>query len=124
MYATSSQKSPVYLLKREIKSFDKTVFISATQGDISEIIEAIKEMYSLGQLNTNEATLATSIQKDGVNRAYTSVCNSISATEAGFPPDAMSADVDIALNALFELTGQKATELVTETVFSEFCVGK
>jgi tRNA modification GTPase len=105
-------------------SFDKTIFISAKEGDISEIIDAIKEMYSLGKLNPNEATLATSIQKDGVKRAYNSVCNSISAIESGFPPDAMSADVDIALNALFELTGQKATELVTETVFSEFCVGK
>ena len=44
--------------------------------------------------------------------------------EAGVTPDALLTDVEEALEALGELTGQSVREDVTDRIFSKFCVGK
>ena len=46
------------------------------------------------------------------------------ALEAGVTPDALLTDVEEALQALGELTGQSVREDVTDRIFSRFCVGK
>ena len=38
--------------------------------------------------------------------------------------DAVGICIEAALDALYELTGEKASEAVIEQVFSRFCVGK
>jgi len=42
----------------------------------------------------------------------------------GVTPDALLTDVEEALEALGELTGQSVREDVTDRIFSKFCVGK
>ncbi len=42
----------------------------------------------------------------------------------GFGLDAVSVCVDDALDALYSLTGENATDAVIEQVFETFCVGK
>ena len=46
------------------------------------------------------------------------------ALEAGVTPDALLTDVEEALEALGELTGQSVREDITDRIFSRFCVGK
>ena len=46
------------------------------------------------------------------------------ALQAGMTPDALLTDVEEALEALGELTGQAVREDVTDRIFSKFCVGK
>ena len=46
------------------------------------------------------------------------------ALEAGVTPDALLTDVEEALAALGELTGQSVREDVTDRIFQRFCVGK
>ena len=46
------------------------------------------------------------------------------ALRAGVTPDALLTDVEEALEALGELTGQAVREDVTDRIFSKFCVGK
>ena len=38
--------------------------------------------------------------------------------------DAVGICIETALDALYELTGEKASDAVIEQVFSRFCVGK
>jgi tRNA modification GTPase len=58
------------------------------------------------------------------NRAYTSVNEALNAIDYGVTPDAVGVLVDDALTALYEMTGQRVTESVTEEIFKKFCVGK
>ena len=46
------------------------------------------------------------------------------ALQGGDTLDAVTVTIDYAANALFELTGEKASEAVVNEVFSKFCVGK
>ena len=46
------------------------------------------------------------------------------ALDVGLTPDAVSVSIDGAINAILDLTGERATEAVVEQVFARFCVGK
>ena len=50
--------------------------------------------------------------------------DALAAVESGYTLDAAGVCVDDALNALYALTGESATEDVIEEVFAKFCVGK
>ena len=43
---------------------------------------------------------------------------------AGMTLDAVTVSVEGAVSALLELTGERATEAVVDSVFEQFCVGK
>ena len=46
------------------------------------------------------------------------------ALEAGVTPDALLTDVEEAMAALGELTGQNVRDDITGRIFARFCVGK
>ncbi len=105
--------------------FENVIEISAVQGEgRDELIEVIKKLYGLNKLNPNEATVATLRQKNNVSLAYHSIINAKDTLQMGFTLDAVSVDIDCAVNSLFELTGERTTETVIDKVFEQFCVGK
>ena len=57
-------------------------------------------------------------------RAQQALAEAQEAQQAGFALDAVSVCVDDALDALYELTGERASDAVIDDVFSRFCVGK
>lgn len=71
-----------------------------------------------GQLLTNQR------QEEAARRARDGVYRARQALEAGMTPDALLTDVEEALAALGELTGQSVREDITDRIFSRFCVGK
>ena len=71
-----------------------------------------------GQLLTNQR------QEDAVRRAKDAVVRAAEALEMGVTPDALLTDVEEALAALGELTGQSVREDITQRIFERFCVGK
>ena len=71
-----------------------------------------------GQLLTNER------QIQAAEEAYRCVRRAREALESGITPDALLTDVEQALQALGELTGQSVREDITERIFARFCVGK
>ena len=50
--------------------------------------------------------------------------DALAALEGGMTLDAAGVCVDDALNALYQLTGERAGDDVIDEVFSTFCVGK
>jgi tRNA modification GTPase len=71
-----------------------------------------------GQLLTNQR------QEEAARRARNSVAQARQALLAGVTPDALLTDVEQALSALGELTGQSVREDITDRIFARFCVGK
>ena len=68
--------------------------------------------------------LYTERQRDDAKQALSCVEEAISAMEMGMTLDAVTVSVEGAVSALLELTGERATEAVVDSVFAQFCVGK
>ena len=71
-----------------------------------------------GELLTNQR------QEEAVRRGLDSVRRAAAALELGVTPDALLTDVEEALSALGELTGQALRADITDRIFARFCVGK
>lgn len=71
-----------------------------------------------GELLTNQR------QTEAAGRALEAVRRAGEALDLGVTPDALLTDVEEALSALGELTGQSVREDVTARIFQRFCVGK
>ena len=102
-----------------------SVEVSALTGEgLDELGKAIMALFPkegavpYGQLLTNAR------QEEAASRAREAVRRAEEALEAGFTPDALLTDVEEALAALGELTGQSVREDVTQRIFDRFCVGK
>ena len=63
-------------------------------------------------------------QKQALATARKFLEHACTAEKAGFPLDAVSQDLEDALVALGEITGETTPEDVLDVVFSSFCVGK
>ena len=57
-------------------------------------------------------------------RAREALGRASEALKAGVTPDALLTDVEEAMAALGELTGQNIREDIVSRIFSKFCVGK
>lgn len=102
-----------------------TVTVSAKQGDgKKELTDAIEKITKVCYLNPDTAVLGSERQRDCAVRALSAVTAAKDALLSGQTVDAVGVCVDDALAALFELTGKRATNIVTDEVFKNFCVGK
>lgn len=101
------------------------VILSAKNGQgKAELQEKIEEITKINLLNPDSAVLGSERQRDCANRALGAVRAAKDALLLGQTVDAVGVCVDDALAALFELTGKRATNVVTDEIFRKFCVGK
>ena len=103
----------------------RVVELSARTGEgLDRLEEAVAALFPresgtpYGQMLTNQR------QEEAAGRARAAVHRAREALEAGVTPDALLTDVEEALAALGELTGQSVREDITDRIFSRFCVGK
>ncbi len=102
-----------------------TVTISAKTGDGKEELTCeIEKITKVCYLNPDAAVLGSERQRDCATRALSAVTAAKDALLSGQTVDAVGVCVDDALSFLFELTGKRATNVVTDEVFRKFCVGK
>lgn len=102
-----------------------TVTVSAKTGvGKAELTAAIEKLTNVCFLNPDSAVLGSERQRDCAVRALSAVTAARDALIMGETIDAVGVCVDDALAALFELTGKRATNVVTDEVFKKFCVGK
>lgn len=109
-----------------IKSnFKYIVFISALSGDgLKELKQAAAEVLQTAQLNPADGMLFTERQRDAARQALLCIREAEDAVAAGITLDAVTVSLEGAVNALLELTGERATNAVVDSVFAQFCVGK
>lgn len=101
------------------------VFISAKSDKTADILsEEIKSRLCLDKLDMQAGVLANERQRSCVIRAAEAVDGAINAIELGLTPDAVGVVLEQALDAVYELSGKRASEEVIAEVFKRFCVGK
>lgn len=107
------------------KSFESVVYLSAKdRNGIQELEKAIEKTLGTADFDTSAATLMNERQLACCKAALQSIDEAISALEIGMTRDALNVNIDVAVERLDTLTGEKATESVVNEIFSQFCVGK
>ena len=105
--------------------FSHTVVLSAKEEDgVDALTAAVAAVTGIAALDAAQPVLSTERQRQCAADCLACLKEAREALAAGFTPDAVSVSVDGAINALLELTGERATEAVVEQVFARFCVGK
>lgn len=111
--------------KSNIHNFCGELFVSAKNGEgIKELVQKIKSVL-LGETHTErtQAGLGSARQKRLVQNALETVSHALLVSE-DFSLDAVVQDLEDALDALGEITGEVTSDDILETIFANFCVGK
>ncbi len=107
------------------ENFQHVVFASARQGgEIPGLAAAVRELTGVGQADPDAGLLSGLRQRDAARRALEAVEEALGAARAGVTLDAVAVCVQDAILQLDEITGERATDSILDTVFSTFCVGK
>lgn len=112
-------------LKEIEERFGVPAVISAKDEHSAEILEReINSRLKLDTFSADAGFLANERQRSCVMRAADYVNDALNAVRAGITPDAVGVDLEQALDAVYELSGKKASEEIIDEVFKRFCVGK
>lgn len=107
---------------------EAVIYTSAPKGEdacgINSIEEAISDMFTLGKISADEVYLANERQRDALLRAQASIKNATNCLADSMPFDLLFIDLEDALSALGEVTGETVQEEIIDKVFENFCVGK
>ena len=103
----------------------RTVELSSKTGEgLDSLARAVAELFPRDAGSGYGELLTNARQAQAAQRALEGVKRAREALELGVTPDALLTDVEEALSALGELTGQSVREDVTARIFQRFCVGK
>ena len=114
-------QAPIPVVNMELPP---SVTVSAKVRDLDELCNEISCAFPQDLWGGYGEILTNARQEEAASRAREAVRLAREALTAGFTPDALLTDVEEALSALGELTGQSVREDVTNRIFSKFCVGK
>lgn len=116
------QKLDIEYIKNKINN---VVMISALTGDGAKQLEkTVADIIGTSSLDPSVAVLATERQRDASQKALGYINEAIEAIELDITLDAVTVIIEDAISSLLELTGERASEAVVDSVFSHFCVGK
>ncbi len=87
------------------------------------LTDTIDTMFSDGT-PCDGSILTNTRQCDAIRRAYEAMNSALGSLHAGLTPDAVLLDVETAMEALGEVTGNTVREDITARIFERFCVGK
>ena len=88
------------------------------------LTDAVADLLGTAQLDPEAAQLCSARQLAAATRARDALAEAIAARQNGFGLDAAAVCLTDALQALFDLTGENASDATIEEVFETFCVGK
>lgn len=101
------------------------IAISAKTGEgIDEFKEKVKQMFNLGMTVGDGAAVTNMRHKTALFEAERALSRTVEALDAGIPSDIVSIDINIAIQALGEITGETVPDDIVNAIFHEFCVGK
>lgn len=104
--------------------FMQVICISAETGDgLSQLADVIDVMFA-NSTPCDGSVLTNPRQFDAIRRAYEGLLNALQGLKLGLSPDAVLTDVEIAMYAIGEVTGNTVREDITARIFERFCVGK
>jgi len=107
------------------ENYQNMVFTSKDDPEsLTRIGDAVADILKINGFDPSQGILANERQRGCARAADDAIGEAVRALEYGMTLDAVNISVDEALDALFELSGEKVTEAVVDQVFHNFCVGK
>ena len=106
------------------EQFQTVVRVSAKTGEgIGDLVERMGQLF--GQdVEYERAVLTNPRHVDALRRSQAALEQVRHGLQIGITADVLTVELESAINALGELTGQTASEAVMDGIFSRFCVGK
>lgn len=100
--------------------------VSAKTGiGLDELAAEIKNVYNLGFLTHNDGAVITNMRhKTALIKSRDALDRAVQAISINMPTDIASIDINEAIEALGEITGETVSESVVNDIFHQFCVGK
>ena len=112
------------VLQPEGLPFERVFLLSAQTGDhLEELISHLQERYA-GENHCDGSILTNPRQFGALSRAKDALSRAENALRRSVTPDAILTDVELAMEALGEVTGRTVREDITNRIFERFCVGK
>ena len=96
----------------------------AKTGEGLDLVADLVEEWFGGEMPCDGSILTNARQFDAIRRAHEAIVSALKGLRMGFTPDAVLTDVEIAMEAMGEVTGATVREDITARIFERFCVGK
>ena len=104
--------------------FNMVIPISTLNGEgLDQFADAVDALFK-GELPCDGSLLTNARQYDAIRRSYESMLRAMQAMQLGQTPDAVLTDIELAMEAMGEVTGATVREDITARIFERFCVGK
>ena len=100
------------------------ICISAIEGDLTALKQAIVKAAGINEQQQNGAVISHARHYDALLRAQKAIERVQQGLTTGISGEFLSMDLQDCLNALGEITGQISNEEVLGNIFSKFCIGK
>ncbi len=115
-----------YNFESELPIGESVIKISAKTGmGIDELSTLIKKRYNLGEIGQNDACVITNLRHvSALVKAKEALERMEHTLLSGEPCDLATIDLNIAIDALGEITGETVSEAIVDSIFHNFCVGK
>ena len=106
--------------------FDVVIEFSVKTGLGLDVLESkIKQMFLSGDISTSDRAIITNVRHvDALRKAASSLESAIEEIERGIELNMTFIDIENAISALGEITGQTVAEEIVDRIFHSFCVGK
>ncbi len=91
---------------------------------IEELESIISNMFVKGKIDSNRVYISNERQRDSLFKAKDALCHAREGIFMGLPSDLLFIDLEDALTAFGEITGETVQEEIVDSVFERFCVGK
>ena len=121
---TKSYNRIIVYNKKDLKETPNTLSISAAQGDLSPLIQAIEEKYAEGVLSAKSDTFNNERQIALAMQAYHAMEEVQHSLEDGASVDLVTMDLQEVWEALKQINGEAGRENLLDEIFSRFCLGK
>lgn len=105
---------------------DKIIEFSVNEKKGLDVLEkTVSEMFSCGEIAQSDDAVVTSVRhKDALIKSKNALKSAIDAIESGIELNMTFIDIENAISALGEITGQTVAEEIVDKIFHSFCVGK
>ena len=98
-------------------------FSAQTGEGMEQFVDLVEEFFD-SEMPCDGSILTNARQFDAIRRAKEALDSALKGLKMGFTPDAVLTDVEIAMEAMGEVTGATVREDITARIFERFCVGK
>ncbi|HPW53032.1 MAG TPA: tRNA uridine-5-carboxymethylaminomethyl(34) synthesis GTPase MnmE [Erysipelotrichaceae bacterium] len=110
--------------KSDIRTSADGITISASNNDISQLVDKINEMFEDNRIALSQPALTNERQISLMRRARQSMESALQALNDEVPLDLVTEDIQNSYRYLKEILGEYSREDLLDGIFSRFCVGK